>query len=620
MCLSLFDCQASGAEAKKAGFLDQLFKKQPLCPEAESYKQEKKLEQAVNAYEACVNTSMSKKQKQQIQKDIDLLKTEIVSKTLEEAASAFGNGQNITAYENAIRILDAKKRYDRGNIMAARIEGYRNEIENLHGQIRKYLETALAEETREHWGKAVQAVNQAMILDPSNSTITARLANVIEKRNEYFKNLIRKACSDNDYDGASKILKTFKEEQPAPSTSVLMLMDSLVNETQGKVVRSEAGKLITDKKYFAAYSQIQETGVANCQDLLKVIRREGSEFYKNLAKEEKTNKVNDFHAYIAAVKAKQLNPGDNEIFNLHQDMTDIVNDSIQIKIGIAFLGSPTAESGAGKEFAGMLISHLGKLLPYGISIDEPEKIKLVIERGTSESDVPVQLGQKLAIFGDVSTLDISPLRNVSEKKNFVACTVGEEEIPNPEYSQQCEDMRARYGRDRGKWPPPLPSPTITRPRIQTIDYMSGEKQVKGRMVVSLRPYSAASNASIGSETFSVQRDFSDTFQEGVPCAGIPADSLELPSELEMKQELKQAMVEKASKWILDRDLDLNLGFFQLRQKHYYKEAENFIERREYNEAVKVLAQGYLYCLKDNIPENDEWFQKIRKKVLCELTE
>jgi len=616
--LSLFDCQGAQAEAKKAGFLDQLFKKSPPCPEAEGYKEEKKLEQAVNAYEACVNTSMSKKQQQQIQKDIDLLKAEIVSKTLEEAASAFGKGQTVAAYESAIRILDAKKRYDRGGAIAARIEAYRNEIENLRGQIKKLLETALVEETQERWGKAVQAVNQALMLDPDNGTIMARLANVIEKRNEYYKQLIRNACKSNDYDGASKILETFKDQQPAPSASVLMLMESLVKETREKVVRSEAGKSIADKKYFLAYSLIQDKGVANCQDLLKVIQREGSEFYRDLADKEKTN-VNNFHAYIAAVKARILNPSDDEFFTRHKEMTDIVDDSIKVKIGIAEFGAPTAESGAGKEFTGMLISHLEKLLPYGISIDEPGRVKFEKESETSGSDIIRQLRQELGIFGDVSTLEVSPLRSISEFKNYTTCTVGEEDIPNPDYARQCAELEKQYGRDRSKWPY-VPSPIIKKPIIQTINYMSGKKQIEGRMVISLRLYSAASNASIGSETFSVQLEKADAYQEGVPCANVLPDPLELPSELQMKQDLKQAMVEKVSEWILKRDLDLNLGFFKLRQKHYYREAEKFIERREYNEAIKALAQGYLYCDKGKIPENDEWFQKISRKVLCELTE
>ncbi len=584
-----------------------------MCPQADVFKKQGKLEQAIGECEQCLKASTSKSKQQQIQKDIDSLKAEIVSKSLEEAASVFKGEQTIANYEKAIRILNAQKQYDQGSGISARLADYRRQIENLREQINKFLETAKLETAKAQWRDAVQSVGQALKLDPDDSSIASRFAGLIEERNEYYKLRIKSECDKRDYVEASKVLKSFGQEQPAPSDLVLKSIESLVNETKGQAVRSEVEKLIADKKYFTAYSRIQETEVKNCKDLLEDVRLKGSEFYKNLAYKEKTN-VNNFHAYIAAVKAKILSPDNNEIFILHRDMTDIVDDSIWVKIGIAEFKAPTAELGAGREFTGMLVSHLGKLLPYGVRIDEPEKIKFSENRGAQEGEVIVQLGQKLGIFGDVSTLEVNTRREESE--NTIIVPLGEEESPNPQYQQ----MMMLYGRDTSKWPS-IPPATLKKSTTTLAKYKRGKQLMEGRMVVSVRLYSAASNASIGNETLSAQLDCSDTFQEGVQGTDIKEDPLEMPkTELQMKQELKQNMVEKTSKWILERDLALNLGFFQLRQKHYYKQAEDIIGRREYNEAVKVLAQGYLYCLRDNIPENDEWFQKIRQKVLYELTE
>ena len=37
-------------------------------------------------------------------------------------------------------------------------------------------------------------------------------------------------------------------------------------------------------------------------------------------------------------------------------------------------------------------------------------------------------------------------------------------------------------------------------------------------------------------------------------------------------------------------------------------------------AVKAAAQGYLYCLRDNIAEDDQWFRWLRQLALIDLTE
>ena len=63
--------------------------------------------------------------------------------------------------------------------------------------------------------------------------------------------------------------------------------------------------------------------------------------------------------------------------------------------------------------------------------------------------------------------------------------------------------------------------------------------------------------------------------------------------------------------------------FEPRQKFIYEEAERLIQRREYDLAIEALAKGYLYCFepdKGNVPEGDQYAEKIRRQAIVVLTE
>ena len=76
--------------------------------------------------------------------------------------------------------------------------------------------------------------------------------------------------------------------------------------------------------------------------------------------------------------------------------------------------------------------------------------------------------------------------------------------------------------------------------------------------------------------------------------------------------MREDMVKQVGEWLLNN--------FSYRQRSFYQEAEYFIQRKQFDYAVRAATQGYLYCLRDNIAEDDRWFCGLRQLALIDLTE
>jgi hypothetical protein len=76
--------------------------------------------------------------------------------------------------------------------------------------------------------------------------------------------------------------------------------------------------------------------------------------------------------------------------------------------------------------------------------------------------------------------------------------------------------------------------------------------------------------------------------------------------------MREDMVKQVGNWLLNN--------FSHRQRSFYQEAEYFIQRKQFDHAVRAATQGYLYCLRDNIAEDDRWFRGLRQLALIDLTE
>lgn len=581
-----------------------------VCLDCRTYEKNGQLKKAISFYELCLKENIKENMRDEYRQNLQNLKSKIANDSLAKAQSLLGAGRTLSQFDEAIELLNTEIQYDdEENRIAKSLEDYRKQRVRLNEKLYNLLSIVEQKVLRYQWSEALQSIYSAQYIDPDNSEVIEREDIIIKNRNQYFEQIIEKACMNDEYAEASHVFNDFLNSEPKPANEVSNPLKQLVATTRDRVVHNRAKFLINKKKYFTAYTMISDSGAAKCDDLLEIIGREGCRYYLNLAYKEQSN-VNYFLAYIAIIKAEIVDSQNNEeftdeIFTLRRDLTDQVDDSIQIKIGIAGFEAPTAEPDIGKEFSDTLVSYLDRLLPYGLKLDERKKIEFLLQEHETGPMV-VLAGLKLAIFGNISMLEINT--KTVEWENTAKVIASEEDTPNPKY----ELFISKYGIKTKKWPF-IPPSTLKKYTYNYVKYNKGEERMEGTIIVSPRIYDAESASLSEPKTFCINQEIRDTFQDGVPDAMIKEDALELSkSNLQMKQELKQSMVEKVAQWLLES--------VKPRQKHFYEKAQHFLERKETNEAIKMLAQGYLYCLKDNISDDDEWFTKIRQLVLYDLTE
>ena len=299
----------------------------------------------------------------------------------------------------------------------------------------------------------------------------------------------------------------------------------------------------------------------------------------------------------------ELSSNDIEISQINKKCADIIDNEIQKHIAVLTFGSPAKHPDYGMLFSDALITRLFKELPYGINIVEKEKIDLL--KNTSKmkiKNIGGSLGADIVISGNVSLFKAEEVK--SERMAIAKVKIGEEEVLNPEY----EKMVKAYGKDTKNWPS-QPERNILNSKYEIVKYKKGKvsKRVFGN--VSMRIFDAFSGKLVFSEDFDDSLEKIDDFQDSVEAAGIPHDPLELPLETEMKAELRDKMVSDISRVIVD--------LLQSREKRFMKSAESRLERNEYENAIKFLAQGYLFCNKSKT--DNEYAHKIYN-MMTALTE
>ena len=581
-----------------------------LCPEArelaEAAYRRQELQhymEAIDSYrDCCQQEGIAGNARKRIDDEINDLTEVFARRKLSEADRL--PAETVQQCDALIVDLEQVLKYDTPDrAIETELTRYREKKQELADTVQRLLRTAMDQKHALQWTLAVSSIDRALALDAANAEAKDLRWKTVPERDSYYEREVNSLCTADEWRKAAALLDLLRAEKPDPNAGFVARLDELMQTTKASVVRSQAEELIREKKYYSAYDLIKEANARQCEDLLRTIIETGGNYYLTLTNDEYRN-VREFRAYLAAVKALELLGLDHEqAFKLHRDLEDRVDDSIQMKIGIASFDSLGDDLGAGKEFANELTSHLYGTLPYGIKIDERQKIEFGIEKVGSAEMVRL-LGLKWAVFGDIQCNMVRE-REERQVTTFVHIP---ERVPNPGY----EGERAKVGLDWRYASEEPAEPFITTTRTEKITYQTGQGSILGLITVSPRLYSADQSALVSPENFAVTRQVKDSFSDEVVDANIAGDPLELPSELEFMRQLRQEMVEKVGNWLLAN--------FGERHKRYCQQADHFIQRREWDQAVRAAAQGYLYCIRDNVPADDEWFRRLRNMALFTLTE
>lgn len=585
-----------------------------LCPEARQLADEarsvgiephirlERLKAAIDSYRQC---RQAKAKSESTRMTIDNELEDLTRRFVNLKLTQIGQRPTGTVVQCAevISELERVLSYDDPNDCIREALGqYSAKKQKLVEEVHRLLSRAADKRNARRWQEAVSSVDGALAADPENEQAKQMRREILSERDAHYKRVIQDLCEGDNYDNCKKaesLMDAFKTEKPNPDRDLVADLQSLIERTKEKV----AEQLIEQKKYFTAYALVKDMNTPKCQNLLDVIVGQGGAFYMALANEEYRN-VRDFYAYAAAVKAMELLGGDNDhAFKLHRDCADRVDDSIQIKIGIAFESSGD-EPDIGTTFSNELLSYLHPLLPYGIEIDERKKIEFGIEKVGSK-DVVRLLGLKWAVFGDIQC---NVVRERDERQ-VITWTPVWQTIPNPHYETELKMIMESGKKNSTR---PKPESTIRTQVSEKLTYAVGEERLHGQVACSARIYSANEGYVISPRNFTITRDANDLFRDEVPDANVAGNPIELPPQHTFVQEMRGEMAKQVGDWLLSN--------FSHRQRSFFQEAEYFVQRKESDHAVRAATQGYLYCLRDNVAEDDRWFRGLHQLVLFDLTE
>ncbi|MCU0917232.1 MAG: hypothetical protein MUC88_22105 [Planctomycetes bacterium] len=610
-----------------------------LCPQGEELAKAGQPRQAVDAYLECRSAEKNAKRIAQINEQIKTLTPQIVEPVL-----AKWNNQppdSVREYEQAIADLESVRRYDEPDTpwdIAQRVTKYQDELQKTQRQVQTWRDQAMDLKARHLWSEAVALLNKALALDPDSLGVQEQFRAALRDRNEEYGSRIAVFCQADQWKEANEALARFVKEMPKPQDDLIQELTRNVDQTKTRVTERVKSDM-TQKAYYRAYTRLLTLAPESSDGLLRMIRREGPQYYLEQIEKSKSEGDN-YGAYLAATKAVKLagldpdkpdrnDPDHRAIFDQYRDYDRRVDDAIRVEICLAAFESPATDTTSVPGFADRLATDLRQKLPYGLFLDDRRRVDYA------------QAELKLGMHDALQLMRVSWVIQGSISMHYVASRQERDrpvvvpirrKVNNPSYNAAMDTLLDRYGKNEAKWPKDLiPSKIVEEELPQTISYKVGTERMEVQYEVVVNVYSDTEGVITASKNFGVPEElrtvsqnfcYSDDIKILMDTSTpIDADKIEkperpqMPSELRFKEEREKAVRDQVVSWLLERDR------FGHREKQFLTDAEKYRQDLQDRQAVEAAAKGYLYCLKAGAANVDAAaFARLEQLALIELTE
>ncbi len=540
----------------------------------ESLQAEEYLE-AVRHYETALSEATDSSSRKTITDKLDQAKVLLVDEYLDRAETALDAGSTkIAGIERAIVILEQVARYDDSQQrIADRLQRYRDKKQStiainrdVTAQSQQLIGQFKFEEARKELEKILSS-------DPNNEKLKQDLLLVLTLNKLYLE--MQDALSNKELGKAIDVFQKMTDSAPVP----LRFADLPERTDFVKLIISQSNSLQRQNHWWDAYLFLSKWDVDELQDELKQVRIKGAAWYsqqtRNLIKKDEI-----FKGYLLIDRAIQLDGKNPDIFAQHRMAGDMVDRSMQSNIAVASFDSPSNDPDAGRQFSDSLISYLYEVFPYGINILEREKIDLIKKEHTEEEDLAQILGVDLMVTGTVSLFKVD--KNVDERTATVKIKVNEE--------IDYDKMISLFGSDRQNWPT-KESQMPKKVNYENISYKKGKAELQGFSKVSVRIFDTSKGAIAFVRDYEGNVNYTSDFQDEVLDANILYKPIDLPAETEAKEKMRKEIVTQIGKVVQ--------ASFENRETRFLNQARFYIGRKEYQRALRPIAEGYLYCTKAN---------------------
>ncbi len=530
---------------------------------------------AVQQYETALAEAKNTSNEKAINKKLARAKVLLVDEYLvqADAALASGEGTRIVSLDRASEILKPVARYDDANRrITVRLRQYDDEklatiaLTNQHTAQYKEL-------VRQYQFEAARTeLEKALTLDPNNASLQQDILTVLTLNKIYLE--MQDALNRMNLSAAMDKFQTLVETAPVE----LVLDNNPFRASFVDLILTKSKELQDANKWWDAYNYLNRWDIEELEADLQVVRIEGASWYLKRSKAA-TLKGKLYKGYLLIERAFQFDGRHPDVFAQHRMTGDKVDRSMQSNIAIASFDSPSNDPDAGKQFTDSLISYLYEVFPYGINILEREKIDLIKkEQAAGEEDLAEILGVDLMVTGSVSLFKVD--KNIDERTATVKMKVNEE--------IDYDKMLSLFGADRENWPKKeslMPKKTI----YESIRYKKGRAELQGFAKVSVRIFDTNKGAIAFVKDYEANVEQSSDFQDEVLDANIQYKPIDLPTVTETKKAMRQEIVAQIGQVVQSS--------FENREIRFLHQARFYIGRKEYNHALRPIAEGYLYCQK-----------------------
>lgn len=439
-------------------------------------------------------------------------------------------------------------------------------------------------EKQDDWRLAAQTYKKLMDINPNYYDV-AKLYQEAQKndRVDYYLDEGEKAGRDQNWDRAIALLEKATEYQ-SDNTELHNKLESMKDKV-GQLYLSEAAKLLGQGLLYKGLQKMEGSknyapslpDDASYKDLANKFCAKLAERAENHIEKEQWG-----NAYAWLQKAETLNPNYQNLFKKKLEASDNIKARIKKSIAVFDFSSPGDSKDAGKIAANKLIVYLYKNASGDLRIVEREKLQRILQEtqlsqtglvDINTANVRKIKGIDTLIMGDV-------LQYATEYKNLPSTAqakvlVNEDEVPNPDFSYWQMAHQRPTSEDFGSAPPR----TIRKANYQFIPYTTGVAKITAMVDISYKLVDTSSGENIFTNSIPGKAVKEDKYQDAVPLANIANDPLDLPSAMEVLDELTNTKISEVGQSVLKH--------YQSLEVEYYNQArQEQDKRRNYDQAVE----------------------------------
>ena len=296
-----------------------------------------------------------------------------------------------------------------------------------------------------------------------------------------------------------------------------------------------------------------------------------------------------------------INPEYPQIFYLTQEMEDNIKQRVMKSIAVFDFSSPSNHQDAGIIVANNLITYLFKNSSGDIKILERENLKSILEEmqlgqsGVVSQNSAKEMGRvygiDVAIMGSVLLFKVDA--STSEGAKTVRYQIGERIEDNIDYL----NWKAKHPDPDAEEVAQAPEAKIKVPVIVEKEYIVAHHKKIAFVQISFRIVDVITGENIQVKTIERKQLAEDEASAGLAEAGVKFDSMEIPTDTELLQNLAEEVVAELGREVLKPIQNLQKTYFQqgeqnLRRRDNLEAAERFVNAI-FNEKMKRIEDSPL---------------------------